>query len=335
VPIAELELEHKGGPAQCLFDLAFAWVQHGGLWLSTISKAQRGERLLQADGQSFATKSQPPRLPRDADGPALMRAMLQSTLEQVLANASDVAEGPADAETIHQLRVGLRRLRTVLHELAALAPALPADWDRALAAAFGKLGQRRDQEVVSAAVRPLLTAVSAPQLSWSRRSAPDPVAVVRAAAFQATLISILALAHADRQHFAPLSSAGTRKLIARRLEALHRKLVQEGERFERLPAEAQHRARKRLKRLRYLCEMIAVLWPRRATRRYLQVLGEAQDALGHHNDVCVAAAAFRAEAIDQPEAWFAAGYLLAHQAVTAQASGKALRRVADVDVFWR
>lgn len=335
VPIAELELEHKGGPLQGLFELAASWVRHGGLWLCTTTKAERGQRLLLPEAQSHATKARAPQLSRHADGPALMRALLQSALEQVLANASDLADGLAEADTIHQLRVGLRRLRTVLRELKALSPAVPADWDRVLGEVFGQLGLRRDQQVVAAAVRPLLTAVSAPQLSWSRRSAPDPVAAVRATEFQTTLIAILALAHGEADRFAALSSSAARKLLARRLEALHRTLAQEGQRFEQATPEAQHRTRKRLKRLRYLSELTASLWPQRARQRYLDRLVAAQDALGHHTDVGVAAAAFRIEAREQPEAWFAAGYLLAHLAVTARVARKALRGVAGAEVFWR
>jgi CHAD domain-containing protein len=305
------------------------------LWLCTTSKAERGERLLRPEGQSVATRARPPQLPRHVDGPTLMRAVLQSALEQVLANASGVADGEVDGEIIHQLRVGLRRLRTVLRELAALSGPVPDHWERVLASAFDDLGQRRDQEAVAAAVRPLLTAVAAPQLAWSSRSAPDPVQVVRDGEFQATLIALLAMAHDDRPRLKALSPAAARKLLAGRFDGLHRRLMQEGRHFEQLDPEAQHRARKRLKRLRYLADLTAALWPQHATQRYLERLVLAQDALGHHNDVSVAAAAFRAEAREQPEAWFAAGYLLAHRAVTARAARKALRRVRDAEVFWR
>ena len=335
VPIAELELEHKGGPLQGVFELAAAWIQHGGLWICTISKAERGERLLSRDAQPAAVKARPPVLDRNADGPALMRALLQSVLEQVLGNASDVAEGVTAAETIHQLRVGLRRLRTVLRELAVLSPAIVPEWDGLLSAAFAKLGQRRDQEVVAAAVRPLLEAAAAPLLSWQARESADPVAVVRETSFQLTLLAILALAHAGAEQFAPLSTAATRELLSKRLAELHHQVAQAGRQFEKLPLERQHRARKRLKRLRYLAELTGGLWPRDAVQRYLKSLSVAQDALGRHNDVAVAAAAFRADARTQATAWFAAGYLEAHLAVTARAARKALTKVSEATCFWR
>ncbi|HET7526100.1 MAG TPA: CHAD domain-containing protein, partial [Burkholderiaceae bacterium] len=255
-------------------------------------------------------------------------------LEQVLANVSDIAEGITAAETIHQARVGLRRLRTVLRELAALSPSISADWDGVLAATFGKLGERRDEEAVAAAVRPLLHAASAPRLLWAPRELADPVHAVREPAFQLALVAILALAHGGDERFAPLSPPATRDWVAGRLSDLHHQVAHDGRRFDKLDLERQHRVRKRLKRLRYLAELVSGLWPRDAVRRYLKPLEAAQDALGHHNDVAVATTLFRADAAAEPTAWFAAGYLQAHLAVTALAARKALRAVVQTG-FWK
>jgi inorganic triphosphatase YgiF len=335
IALAELELEHKGGPVQGVFDLAAAWIEHGGLWICSTSKAERGERLLKPPNAMRATKARPVKLEQSIEGPALMRALLQSALEQVLANVSDIAEGVTEAETIHQARVGLRRLRTVLRELAALSPVIAPDWDGVLATAFAKLGERRDEQVVVEAVRPLLQAALAPTLAWTPRACADPVQAVRDTPFQLTLVAILALAHAGIERFAPLSPAATRDWLAQRLNALHRKVSQDGRHFDQLELVMQHRVRKRLKRLRYLAELTADLWPRDEVQRYLRRTAAAQDALGHHNDVAVAAASFRADTQAQPASWFAAGYLEAHLAVTARAARKALAQVAQADCFWR
>ncbi len=324
VPIAELELEHKGGPVQGLFDLAAAWVAHGGLWLSTISKAERGERLLRGAAAPPPVKARPLQPAAHADGPALLRAMLQSVLEQVLGNASNVAEGVAEDDTVHQLRVGLRRLRTLLRELAALSPAIVPAWDAALAHTFGQLGQRRDAQAVAAAVRPLLEAAAAPRLAWQAPASADPASSVREPAFQSTLLAVLALAHAGDGRFTPMSAEAAHDLIAGRLRKLHRQVTRDGEHFEQLALAAQHRVRKRVKRLRYLAEFSIALWPGTQQRRYLKRLAAAQDALGRHNDVAVAAQAFHHDAANQPDAWFAAGYLQAHLAVTGRAARKAL-----------
>jgi CHAD domain-containing protein len=272
---------------------------------------------------------------RDAAGAALLRAMLNCTLQQVLANASEVAEGRDEAERVHQLRVGLRRLRTVLRELQPLSPAIDPAWEPELAEVFAELGEVRDDEAVADAVRPLLMAAGAPSSDWAPRAPTDLAAVVRRTGFQLTLLRLLALAHADDEHLSSAGPADTRRFVAQQLAELHRQVSRAGKRFERLTLEQQHRARKRLKRLRYLAELAQPLWPRKAVQRYLEALEPAQDALGRHNDVATAAAKFRREAAQDPRAWYAAGYLEAHLALTAKAARKALEQVRDATVFWK
>lgn len=333
--IAEFELEHKGGPPQGLFDLAAACVRHGGLWQSTVSKSEHGQRLRAAATPPRATKATPPRMAADADGPALMRALLQSALAQVLANASELAVTADDPEVLHQFRVGLRRLRVVLKDLAALANAIRPEWEAVLAATFATVGEQRDRDAVLAAVRPLLQAAAAPALDWHAATVSDLGAVVREPRFQAVLVEVQALAHAGDDRFTTLSAASARKFVAARLRDLHRRVTRAGRRFERLPTDEQHRVRKKLKRLRYLADFTLALWPDRDPRRCRRQLALAQDALGLHHDVAVAAAAFRTDAADHPEAWFAAGYLQAHLAVTARAAHQALARLGRESVWWR
>ncbi|WP_395701543.1 CHAD domain-containing protein [Aquabacterium sp.] len=331
--IVELELEHLRGPLAGLFGLAEAWVAHGGLSLCSTPKSLRGERLWQNQVPLAPTRM--PRLPHHPDGDALMRGVLQALLDTLLAHASEVAEGCCEPERVHQLRVALRRLRTALRELAALCPALDPAWDAVLAQTFGALGLQRDADVLAQSVQPLLQAAGAPlALCRPALAGPAPDEAVRERDFQQVLLKLLALLHAEH----PLSTADARAVrrhLRQRLDRLHEQVCAAGRGFEGRPIEAQHRARKRLKRLRYLAELVAPLWPADALDAYLARLKPAQDALGRHNDVGMAAAAFRDEAARDPAAWFAAGYLQAHGAVTGRAARRRLRALAQAPRFWR
>jgi CHAD domain-containing protein len=123
--------------------------------------------------------------------------------------------------------------------------------------------------------------------------------------------------------------------LVERLSRLHRQVTRGGRRFEQLPEVEQHQVRKRLKRLRYLAELVGAMWANKATQRYLRCLSPAQDALGHHNDVAVAAAKFLADAQQDPRSLFAAGYLKAHEAVTARQAHAALAKVTRARRFWK
>ncbi|HEY4066645.1 MAG TPA: CHAD domain-containing protein [Burkholderiaceae bacterium] len=355
VRICELELELKSGDPRGLFALAQAWRAHGGLWLDVRPKSERGALLISGRLYGAAAKARPPVVHRQMTGPQLFAGAVRSALDAVLANSSELAAGSNDEEHVHQLRVGLRRLRGLLRDLAPLGTGVDAAWAPALAVTFAQLGALRDNQSVARAVRPLLERAGAPRLAWAMPTAElDPGAVVREARFQAALLAMLEhalLAHVpvDRRSLdhtpldaalaatpLPIGLSPEQALahIADRLSTLHRQVVRDGRRFEALPLERQHEVRKRLKRLRYLAEFAAPLWPGKAARRYLKPLARAQDALGHHNDIAVAADKFHADADQDPRSLFAAGYLFAHLAVTAREAQQALLPIAALRRFW-
>lgn len=335
-PICELELEYKSGDPQALFALAKTWSAHGGLWLNTWSKSQRGSALAHGQAHASLFNVVAPQLNRQLSGEGLFRAVLRSALDQVLAHASEVASGDMAEEPIHQLRVGLRRLRTALRDLAPLARGIDAAWAAPLSEAFARLGEVRDNETVARAVRPLLEKAGAPKLVWAAPAVrPDPVAIVRDARFQATLLDLLGFLHRDETGPSPMPPAKALKHIRQRLSKFHKQVANGGKRFEQLLLPEQHKVRKRLKRLRYLVGFVQPLWPGRGARRYLARLGPAQDALGRHNDIAVALANFRRDAEQDPKALFAVGYLQACLDTTARASRAALTRVTDRSRFWK
>ena len=119
-----------------------------------------------------------------------------------------------------------------------------------------------------------------------------------------------------------------------RSRRLHRRVVDEGRRFETLDDASQHAVRKRLKRLRYVAEAVTRLFGERAVERYLKRLRPAQDALGAHNDAHVALALYRQQAERDPKAWFAVGWLQARQGASAAACRRALKQAGDAPRFW-
>ncbi|MEI6029234.1 MAG: CHAD domain-containing protein [Betaproteobacteria bacterium] len=336
-PICELELEHRSGDIAPLFALAQLWRRHGGLWLDSRSKAMRGATLARDLCYGTPVKARAPALQRDMDGARLLRTVMLSTLEQVLGNASELATGSSDEEHVHQLRVGVRRLRTVLRELAPLSEGFMSGWEPALSNAFAQLGAIRDDHAVAAAVGPLLERAGAPKLGWrSVNTADDPGAIVRADSFQDTLLDLLRWALSEPAWATPKHVPHeARRCLVERLSRLHRQVTRGGEAFEQLPEEERHQVRKRLKRLRYLAELVSTMWAHKATLRYLRPLSLAQDALGHHHDVTVAAAKFLADAQKDPISLFAAGYLKAHEAVTARQAHAALAQVTLARCFWK
>ncbi|HET9643846.1 MAG TPA: CYTH and CHAD domain-containing protein [Burkholderiaceae bacterium] len=361
-PVCELELELKAGRPDALFSLAERWLVRHRLWLDVVPKSERGRLLATGHDALDAVRAQAPRLDRAMDGEALLRAVVASCLAQVLPNASEVAAGSQDEEHVHQLRVGIRRLRTALRELGEFSSAVNADWEPPLVEAFRALGGIRDQQAIARSIEPELAAAGAPDPSWPATAGTreSPADLVRDASFQQVLLALLAFVHrspdADPTSNAPATNAagpadadsnvgsndgstsggdGVHQVLRRRLKRLHRSVERDGARFDKLAPEEQHRTRKRLKRLRYLAEFVTSLFDSRDVRRYLARLKPAQDALGKLNDHAVALQVYRDAAAHHAPAWFAVGWLTARRDGLVQACKRALDDAADAPRFWR
>jgi inorganic triphosphatase YgiF len=331
-PLCELEFELKAGDPAALVALASRWVDRFGLTLDVRTKAERGERLARGQRVGAAVKAQALTLPEGVDSHTALRLVVGNCLAQVLANASDVAhEAHTEPEQLHQLRVGLRRLRTALRELGPLTETTQhPGWGEALGLLFGRLGSARDRDALAQTLLPALRKAGANGLELPRIEAePAAQAVLREAATTRLWLQLLAFAAAggaSDQAFAPA--------VRRQLARLFKQVRRDAARFGSLDDSARHRLRKRVKRLRYLGEFVASAFSASRVAAFLKRLAPAQDALGAFNDVCVATTLFRNAAADDPMAMFALGWL-AHERDDAIARcQRALGPLRKVRPFW-
>src|SRR5262249_19848235 len=110
-PISEVEIELKRGNSTDLVTVARSVARLAPVRLGGLSKAQRGHRLVDGETEK-AIKSAGVALGRRMSTAEGFRAVALACLRQIAANQSLVAQ--EDAEGVHQMRVGLRRLRTAL-----------------------------------------------------------------------------------------------------------------------------------------------------------------------------------------------------------------------------
>lgn len=349
-PICEVEYELKGGDPLALIALARAGISAHGMWLSTLSKAARGHALARHGGIHQASKAQPPQLRRKMAPSALKRAILNVCFDQVGANASVLAAGQLDDDVVHQLRVGLRRLRTAARELKGDTESLP-EWERPLAQAFRALGDYRDRRSVAASIGQRLAAAGSPEpvLRAPEKAAPDPVAVVRGSDFQCALLDVIEdlmtgapsvaveSVAMDLGTLAQVTAAPQVDVIAigARLDVLHAGLRKAAKRFQSMDDVRRHQVRRRLKRLRYLAELIGPLYRPRAVERFLDKLRPAQDELGSYIDNIVALRLAR-ESVDAGDAraWFNVGWLRAQLPRGIKRCDLALEQAALARPFW-
>jgi len=210
-------------------------------------------------------------------------ANMRAALEQVAANAAGAAAG-RNPEYLHQLRVGVRRLRSTLRAFRELlrrkrADRIEAPW-RAM---MQTLGEARDWDVFQHSLEAgdLGQQARRHQLEAQRRAR----ALVHSAGFDS----------ASRRTFAWTQSHPWRRTadpaepladFARRaLEHLHESLRKSVRGIEWRDAQRRHRVRIRVKRMRYGCDFFASAFPHRAARAFLESLRTLQDILGEMNDI--------------------------------------------------
>lgn len=337
-PICELELELKAGPVAGLVAVATQWAAQYGLVVNTVSKAERGERLMAPQWARPAAKARPMvkagSTKQFLKGRELQRAAVANGLAQILSNASEIVEGSSGEEHVHQLRIGIRRLRTALRELDGLSPGRfdPA-WEPPLVDVFRRLGTLRDREQILETIGAELREAGAPKSGApSAAAATSPLAIVHAPAFQAALIGLMGFtAQGDEPAAADESTLGagkSRRLLQKRVRSLQEKIHQDADRFETLSVERQHRVRKRLKRLRYLTGFLEPVLGADASR-FLDSLHPALTALGRLSDEHAASAMYGEMALEDPSAWFGVGWLAGRREFTARACREALAQMAE------
>lgn len=246
----------------------------------------------------------PPRLDPALDVEAALTLALGHLTEVLLWHAP-AAEAGRTPEGVHQMRVAMRRMRSLLRvfrpacdgdalrgfdarlkDLAALlGPA--RDWDvflgglgAEIAAALPEdrriaelLGLARDRrEAAYAALRPALQGPALRRIAW------EAVTLLETRPWRSEAEDAAAARRAE-----PLAA-----FAAAVLDKRWRRITEAGDAIAELPDAAFHALRIDAKRLRYAAELFAPLWGRKKGRRFLARLAEVQEAFGLANDAVVA-----------------------------------------------
>ena len=274
--IREAELELISGDPAAL--LRFA--QGLELPLAYESKAERGYRL--SAGLKRAPRGwRMPTLDPAASVDQAFAALFSAALTQAGTNAAGMTRS-ADPEYLHQLRVGLRRLRSAIRAFAPVIDKVKPI-KRALRRLTPALGAARDWDVF---VQTLQNAGAGPQLL---RRARRERSRVRSAALEAVsspdlqgfLFGSLRWLQSRASRHADLTLSD---LAPARLERLHRKAAAGAWGTSK----RRHKLRIRVKRLRYACEFFAPCFAPAQVEPYVRRLARLQDILGELNDIAVA-----------------------------------------------
>lgn len=232
-----------------------------------------------------------------------------TALRRILGHMVEVAErnvpgvvADLDPEFLHDLRVAVRRTRSLLGQVKGVFP------ERRLAPLVRELrwlgsitGPCRDLDIFLldlGSYRSILPEETAAGLEeivqlavHDRRLAQRKLARSLATRrFGAAMERwrLLATAEDDPGTSGPHAGRPIRRVAGERILRAHRRLLRHGLGLaDDPPAQALHRLRIDAKKLRYLLELFADLYPGKPLNRLVGELKTLQDLLGEHNDVAV------------------------------------------------
>jgi triphosphatase len=361
LPLCEIELELDRGTVAELFDVARQLVQALPARLALKSKSERGYEIIDGELET-PVKATPIDLPAGASTRDAFKMIGLGCLKQIINNEAALIKG--DPEGVHQMRVGLRRLRAAMSLFAVLLPdPQTAAMKAELKWLAGELGPARELEV-------LVNRVAAPMKSQRRRWAGMPSLsrelaerrdaaltraqdAVKSGRFRALTLDTAAWLQGglwtnprddlvrDRGDL-PIGIFAAEQLTRR-----WRKVRKKGRALAQLDARSCHKLRIQAKKLRYAAEFFASLFARkRAMKRrkqFIDTLGRLQDGLGDLNDIAVHQKRIAAIGVPRqrsnPSRAFAAGLLTGLEDARIEATMTvATETYADfgkVKPFWR
>jgi CHAD domain-containing protein len=246
--------------------------------------------------------------------------MVGNCLMQIQENEPGLKEA-ADPEYVHQMRIGLRRLRSALNMFAPVARC-PGMVDQELRWLSGVLGRARDWDVLGGQTLPAIGTAypNEPGLKKLR------LAVLAVAAKKRRLAAAAVGSGRYARLFLMLGKwtqeigrpgapdASLTKFAGRLLDLAYRKLQRRGKRLPQNSPRKRHKARIAAKQLRYATEFFQSLYPERAMRRFIDRLAGLQKVLGRLNDAAVAGRLLRQFARDRPASAQSAGFARAYLA---------------------
>lgn len=352
--LTEIEIELIEGDSRRLHELGLQLAKDLPVSVSHDSKSERG----------YALASPTPRKPLrarkfslapDASVADALIPFGSDCLTQIGTNAPGVIAG-ADSEFVHQARVGVRRLRSLLNLMERLiGEEAVAPVDQELQWFSAHLGNARDWDVfatdtMDAVARSLRHPQSrrdvgilrgrVTRLRAERRA--EAAAAAASPRLQQLLLSLGVLIGSLGSPAAdPSMRVPARGLARDLLERRARRLAKRGSHLERQSPTDRHRARIAAKKLRYVAEMFAPLFPGARTKAYLASLGNLQGALGHLNDLATGerlldelAPRMRTARLVHG-AGIVRGWLSAAEAPALADGARAWRKFAKLKAFWR
>ena len=269
------------------------------------------------------------------------QAIANNCLVQIQANEIGVVK-ERDVESVHQLRVGLRRLRCAL-ELFRSRLQVPEDMLQELDWLTMELGAARDWDVLAGSTLPGvaeevpdeagIAELKLAALVQAKEMHEAAAAAVGSPRYKRLILDLTrwvqdcawrnAMTPQDQKHLtAPLM-----KFADNMLEHQQCRLLKRGSKLPGASPQARHKVRIAAKKIRYATEFFQSLYPSKQVHAFVAALSALQDALGWLNDAVVAYRLLKQLQNGQIDLKASAGFVQGYLASRIKNDDKKIRRL--------
>ena len=321
--VREIEMELKSGDPAELYRQGIALAETYPVQLGTMAKSFRGAHLASGSPPSPLRTGSP--LSGEPSVDAAIAAIINGCIAQFTGNWPVFDSGDA-VTAIHQMRVALRRLRSLLGLFQRSFPCAEfAGFRMAAKDIAATLGDARNWDVFLQLLRngPVAAFPEIPGLAeilaQSQQHREANYAIVRQLlAAPKTTCFILSLQafvarHGWRNTLAPEALSRLTEpamtFAAANLNRMQGKLAKRGKNLAAFEPHKRHLIRIALKKFRYAAEVFAGLFPAAELRDHIRTTAKAQDQLGIFNDQITAHDMVAKLDTSSPEVNFAAGVI--------------------------
>jgi len=342
--VEELEIEFKSGLPVDVVEHAKSVIQNYGAYIDVRSKSERGFLLASSLTASPPVKGKGISLKKTRSKSDIVRALVDGCLTQILSNQSVLnAEIASFAEYLHQLRIGLRRLKVALKYLEKNDVRVSEEGINDFKKVFSSLGQYRDNHFVTTTLNPILSSLGGPEIKLNvLQDLPNPSIITRDTGFQLFLIELMSigLSKSDASHNNTLGKNSVNDVdqFKRGIEALlidsFKFISVRAEQFSALEDEEIHTLRKKMKFLRYSLEFFKDFLSKKKYSKCYKSISESLEHFGLFNDICVCIHRIEGQTESDSNLLFALGWLKAERARVRIVCHKSAKNLIKTSVPW-
>lgn len=344
IPVQELEIEIMEGDPRDVLKHAQNMIKRYGAFIDTRSKSERGYLL--ACGLEFSPpiRAKSILLKKVRGDHEIICHLIYSCMEQVLGNQNVLnAECKNYSEYLHQMRVGLRRLKVLFKYLAKWDIYISDRGIDVFNKVFAKLGQYRDNDYVVRTLNPTLLSLGGSEIKLDDITGlPNPSHITREKEFQLLLVELMTaglypavlISDSTGGKNSKEGAVTIKKTVGKLLNSRFSFISDQASQFLTLQDEAIHSIRKKMKFMRYSMEFFRDYCVQKAYPKFYKSLSVTLDLFGLFNDICVAIDRIEGLLQNDPNLLFALGWLKAERQRVRSLCGKSLKKLVQMTFPW-